>query len=60
MSEDPQNVNDDVNLSELLRRGIEDDILTGRLKPGDRLDEQALADRYNVSRTPIRERRSCS
>jgi DNA-binding GntR family transcriptional regulator len=55
MSADAQSANDDVNLSELLRRGIEDDILTGRLKPGDRLDEQALADQYKVSRTPIRE-----
>lgn len=34
---------------------LEDDILQGVLKPGTRLDEQALARRFAVSRTPIRE-----
>lgn len=34
---------------------LEDDILHSVLKPGDRLDEQALAKRFQVSRTPIRE-----
>ncbi len=34
---------------------LEDDILQGVLKPGTRLDEQALARRFEVSRTPIRE-----
>jgi DNA-binding GntR family transcriptional regulator len=38
-----------------LIRELEDDILSGRLKPGDRLDEQALARRFEVSRTPVRE-----
>jgi DNA-binding GntR family transcriptional regulator len=42
-------------LGDRLRRGIEDDILAGRLAPGDRLDERALAARYRVSRTPVRE-----
>lgn len=46
---------DDVNLSDRLRRGIEEDILTGRLRPGDRLDERLLAERHEVSRTPVRE-----
>ena len=36
-------------------QALEDDILRGVLKPGDRLDEQALARRFEVSRTPIRE-----
>jgi DNA-binding GntR family transcriptional regulator len=36
-------------------RALEEDILTGRLKPGVRLDEQALAKRFEVSRTPVRE-----
>jgi DNA-binding GntR family transcriptional regulator len=34
---------------------LEDDILSGHLKPGDRLDEHALAKRLQVSRTPVRE-----
>jgi len=34
---------------------LEDDIVAGRIKPGDRLDEQSLAGRFGVSRTPIRE-----
>jgi len=38
-----------------LRDVLEDEIVNGVLKPGDRLDEAALADRFNVSRTPIRE-----
>lgn len=31
------------------------DIAAGRLAPGDRLDEQSLASRFGVSRTPVRE-----
>ncbi len=38
-----------------LRDEIEDEIACGRFSPGERLDEQALAARFNVSRTPIRE-----
>lgn len=38
-----------------VRRGIENDILTGRLLPGAMIDEDELAERYSVSRTPIRE-----
>ena len=38
-----------------LIRILEDDILSASLKPGDRLDEQALARRFEVSRTPVRE-----
>lgn len=34
---------------------LEAAILSGDLKPGDRLDEVRLAERYKVSRTPIRE-----
>ena len=34
---------------------IEDDIVEGRLAPGERLDEVGLAARHGVSRTPVRE-----
>jgi DNA-binding GntR family transcriptional regulator len=36
-------------------RAIADEILTGMLRPGDRLDEMSLAERYGVSRTPVRD-----
>lgn len=38
-----------------VRRALADDIVTGRLPPGMRLEEMALAERYGVSRTPVRE-----
>ncbi|WP_371346029.1 GntR family transcriptional regulator [Ancylobacter sp. IITR112] len=38
-----------------LREALEDDIVAGRLRPGQRLDEVSLAERFGVSRTPIRE-----
>lgn len=34
---------------------LEFEILEGRLRPAERLDEQALAERFGVSRTPVRE-----
>ena len=34
---------------------IEEEILSFKLKPGDRLDEARLAERYGTSRTPVRE-----
>lgn len=42
-------------LSERLRESIEEEIATGQLVPGSRLDEVELATRFGVSRTPIRE-----
>lgn len=36
-------------------RVLADDIVSGRLPPGVKLDEQMLADRFRTSRTPIRE-----
>ena len=41
--------------AEKLVAAIQSDIFSGALKPGDRLDEAALAERFDVSRTPIRE-----
>jgi DNA-binding GntR family transcriptional regulator len=42
-------------LSEGLRRSLEEMIVSGSLKPGERLDEMHIADRFKVSRTPVRE-----
>lgn len=41
--------------ADVLRDQLEQDIVTGMLRPGERLDEQGLAARFGVSRTPIRE-----
>ncbi|MEV0583460.1 GntR family transcriptional regulator [Nonomuraea sp. NPDC050310] len=41
--------------SEEIRQRIADDIVSGRLRPGQKLDEPALAERYQVSRTPVRD-----
>lgn len=38
-----------------LRDQLEEEILTGILLPGDKLDEVSLAKRFGVSRTPVRE-----
>jgi len=38
-----------------LKDEIENEIVAGKFQPGERLDEVSLAERYNVSRTPIRE-----
>lgn len=44
-----------VTRAEHLAGEIADAILTGQLPPGSRLDEQGLAAKYSVSRTPVRE-----
>jgi DNA-binding GntR family transcriptional regulator len=36
-------------------QALEQDILAGVLRPGDRLDERQLGERFGLSRTPIRE-----
>ena len=41
--------------AEELRMALADDIVSGRLAPGFRLDERELAERFGVSRTPVRE-----
>lgn len=42
-------------LSEVVASQIRDAIRSGRLKPGDRLVESELAERLDVSKTPVRE-----
>lgn len=42
-------------LSQTMREDLEEAIATGQLLPGTHLDEVELAQRYGVSRTPIRE-----
>jgi DNA-binding GntR family transcriptional regulator len=41
--------------SDQIAEVLEEQILTGRFAPGDRLDEVRLAEEHGVSRTPIRE-----
>lgn len=38
-----------------IRLSLENDILSGKLRPGSPIDEEDLASRFGVSRTPIRE-----
>lgn len=40
---------------EQMVRAIADLIITGAMRPGERLDEISLANRFEVSRTPVRE-----
>ncbi len=42
-------------LSDRIRNALTDALANGEFKPGAALDEQALADRYGASRTPVRE-----
>jgi len=42
-------------LSEAIRVGLADEITSGQLPPGEEIDEQAVAERFGVSRTPVRE-----
>ncbi len=44
-----------VTLAESLRQKLEAAIAAGHLEPGSRLDEQEIAQRFGVSRTPVRE-----
>jgi DNA-binding GntR family transcriptional regulator len=41
--------------SDRIRHAIERDIVSGKLMPGTKLDEDALAARHGASRTPVRE-----
>jgi DNA-binding GntR family transcriptional regulator len=42
-------------LGEQVYHAIENDIVIGLLRPGQKLDERQLAERFAVSRTPVRE-----
>lgn len=42
-------------LSERIRITLTQEIASGTLSPGERIDEQLIADRFGVSRTPARE-----
>jgi DNA-binding GntR family transcriptional regulator len=44
-----------MTLAESLREKLEGAIAAGHLTPGSRLDEQEIAQRFGVSRTPVRE-----
>jgi DNA-binding transcriptional regulator YhcF (GntR family) len=44
-----------ISLRDRVKNSIQDDILSGRLKPGDKLDEQMIASLNKASRTPVRE-----
>ena len=43
------------NLSSLAFERLEQAIMSGELKPGERLSETTLAKRYGISRGPLRE-----
>jgi DNA-binding GntR family transcriptional regulator len=53
MEDEPQRARG--TLSETLRAQLEEMIVDGRLRPGEKLDEFELAQRFKVSRTPVRE-----
>jgi DNA-binding GntR family transcriptional regulator len=44
-----------LTLAESLRQKLEGAIAAGHIEPGSRLDEQDIAQRFGVSRTPVRE-----
>lgn len=44
-----------IALRDEIRASIQNDIMSGRLAPGERLDERLIARRHKVSRTPVRE-----
>ena len=51
----PHGLEANKTLSQTVSDQIADEIIAGRLAPGARLDEQSLADRFGVSRSPIRD-----
>jgi len=45
----------DMTLGQKIAKQLIEEIVRGDLRPGERLDEQTLADRFQVSRSPIRD-----
>ena len=43
------------NLAEEVYERLHDDIINLRIKPGEKVSEAKLAEKYNVSRGPIRQ-----
>lgn len=44
-----------ITIANRIQKSLAQDIIEGHLKPGHKLEEKALADKFGVSRTPIRE-----
>lgn len=51
----PKRQNGPTTHTDRVRRRLADEIISGKLRPGGHLDEKALAARFKVSRTPVRE-----
>ncbi|MDD5190000.1 MAG: GntR family transcriptional regulator [Dehalococcoidales bacterium] len=55
MSKKNKIVNEKLNTINRARTAIEDDILSGKMHPNQRLIEEAIAEKLGLSRTPVRE-----
>jgi holo-ACP synthase len=53
--EKKDNFKSKISMSEKVYQRIKSDILDNKLKPGEKLIEENLANEFNVSRTPVRE-----
>src|SRR5690625_4642295 len=42
-------------LSQTIADQLAEEIVAGQIEPGTRMDEQSIADRFGVSRTPVRD-----
>ena len=51
----PETSGGSMPLSSSLFTQLQTDILTGKIKSGEKLTEQKICEKYNVSRTPVRE-----
>jgi DNA-binding GntR family transcriptional regulator len=55
MGRSPQSLSTGPTLADQAYRALRDEIISGKLKPGERLTERHLATRLGVSPTPVRE-----